>query len=328
MKLNLTEFQKIILICFAMVCLNYILFTGLALWRYHYNPTQEGFEDVKEEPLYSWITEETEIYDTFYSKIYDQLTQNIARTQGKTSLCMEMWGKDNTEPETWTILDAGCGTGVACAALSKAGVGRCIGIDISKPMLDHANKIIIPQSTLTDEQKKNIHFREDDLLNPSACSPNEIKHTICYYFTVYYLKDMEAFFRNCLLWTQQGGTMFIEVVNKYKFDPILDSASPLLGFSIQKYTDERIRKSKVAFNTFDYEAEFMLTDPKAEFRETFRFKDNGKVRRQKHSFIMPEIAEVTKIAQSVGWKYEGYIDLTSLGFEYGYILMFKKLSTN
>jgi hypothetical protein len=68
----------------------------------------------------------------------------------------------------------------------------------------------------------------------------------------------------------------------------------------------------------------MLTDPKAEFRETFRFKDTKKVRRQKHVFIMPEIKEITQLAQTVGWKYEGYIDLMSIGFEYGYVLMFKK----
>jgi hypothetical protein len=39
---------------------------------------------------------------------------------------------------------------------------------------------------------------------------------------------------------------------------------------------------------------------------------------------MPEIKEITQLAQTVGWKYEGYIDLTALGFEYAYILMFKK----
>lgn len=326
--LKLTRTQIIILFFFTLLCFNYLIHIGIVTWRQNYFPNTEGFEDSKKDgddsALYTWITEETEIYDMFYSKIYDQLTQNVARTQGKVSLCMEMWGRDKTEPSTWTILDAGCGTGVACAALAKSGVGNIIGIDISQAMIDHSRKIVIPETTLTDKQKAAISYRRDDLLNPSACSPEEIKHTICYYFTLYYLKDTEAFMRNVLLWTKPGGTMFLEVVNKYKFDPILDSASPLLGFSIQKYSEERIRKSKVHFTTFDYEAEFMLTDPKAEFRETFRFKDSKKVRRQKHAFIMPEIKEITQLAQRVGWKYQGYIDLTAIGFEYAYILMFKK----
>jgi hypothetical protein len=41
-------------------------------------------------------------------------------------------------------------------------------------------------------------------------------------------------------------------------------------------------------------------------------------------FIMPEIKEITKLGLTVGWQYVGYVDLTSIGFEYGYILMFKK----
>ena len=324
MKLELTKSQKIILIFFMLVCFNYLCYIGIVSWRANTFPTEEGFEDTKEEALYTWITDELKIYDDFYAKIYDQLSQNLARTQGKISLSMEMWRKSKTDPSTWTVLEAGCGTGLGCAALAKSGVGNIIGIDISPAMIDHANKIVLPQSTLTDDQKKKIHFRRDNLLNTSACSPEELHHTICYYFTIYYLKDMEAFFRNCYLWTKYGGTMHIEVVNKYKFDPVLDSASPLIGFSIQKYSKERVKKSNVSFTTFDYEAEFMLTDPKAEFRETFRFKDTKKVRRQKHVFIMPEIKEITQLAQTVGWKYEGYIDLMSIGFEYGYVLMFKK----
>jgi SAM-dependent methyltransferase len=324
---KLSRTQVIILFFFTLLCLNYLIHVGITTWRQSWSsPNTEGFEDKASDDstLYTWITEENKIYDDFYAKIYDQLTQNLARTQGKVSLCMERWSKDKTDPQSWTVLDAGSGTGVASAALAKAGVGNIIAIDLSQAMIDHAKKIVLPETTLTDKQKAAISFRLDDLLNPSACSPEEIKHTICYYFTLYYLKDTEAFMRNVLLWTKSGGTMFLEVVNKYKFDPILDSASPLLGFSIQKYSEERIRKSKVNFTTFDYEAEFMLTDPKAEFRETFRFKDNAKVRRQKHSFIMPEIKEITQLAQTVGWKYEGYIDLTALGFEYAYILMFKK----
>jgi SAM-dependent methyltransferase len=323
---RLSRTQVIILFFFTFICLNYLVHVSITTLRQSYLPNTEGFEDKTEDSaLYTWITDETKIYDDFYAKIYDQLTQNLMRTQGKIALCMERWKQDKTDPQTWTVLDAGCGTGVAVAALAKAGVGNIIGIDLSPAMIDHAKRIIIPETTLTDKQKHAITFRKDDLLNPSACSPEELQHTVCLYFTIYYLKDTEAFIRNVLLWTKPGGTLFIEVVNKYKFDPILDSASPLLGFSIQKYSQERVRKSKVNFTTFDYEAEFMLTDPKAEFRETFRFKDNAKVRRQKHSFIMPEIKEISQLCQRVGWKYDGYIDLNSLGFEYGYILMFKKV---
>jgi len=143
------------------------------------------------------------------------------------------------------------------------------------------------------------------------------------YFTFYYLPDQEEFFRFANMWMKPGGKLIIEVVNKYKFDPILESASPFLAFSLQKYSKERIMKSKVTFDKFDYEAEFQLTDPKGEFYETFRFKNNH-VRRQKHIFNMPTIDAIVKMGKIAGFKYIGFQDLNALGFEYAYLLQFER----
>jgi SAM-dependent methyltransferase len=317
----LSEVQKVFAIAFALLLLNYLLSIAYSTWRNRSINRTEGFEDAQ--TLYTWEDKVDLIYDDFYAKTYDQLTQNITQTKGKTDMSVEVWRKEGTDPSSWTILDAGSGTGVGCIALAKRGVGSIIGIDVSPAMIKHAETIVIPKSTLSEKQKDSIHFRKDTLLNPSACSPGEVHHTMCQYFTFYYLEDKEAFLRNVYLWTKPGGSLHLEVVNKHKFDPVLESANPILGFSLQKYHEERLKKSKVSFDTFDYEAEFLLTDPQAEFRETFRFKNN-RVRRQKHMFIMPDIEQITKTAQAVGWKYEGYLDLVSIGFEYGYILMFKK----
>jgi len=137
------------------------------------------------------------------------------------------------------------------------------------------------------------------------------------------MQDQEMFFRHMNLWSKPGAKLCVEVVNKHKFDPILESASPFVAFSLQKYTKDRIMKSKVAFDKFEYEAEFVLTDPKAEFYETFRFK-NGHVRRQKHIFLMPSIEKVVDLAKRSGWKYIGYQDMNAIGFEYAYLLTFEK----
>ena len=93
---------------------------------------------------------------------------------------------------------------------------------------------------------------------------------------------MDAIFRNLALWVKPGGSLAIEVVNKYKFEPVLNPSNPWVGISPQKYVKERLHKSNIVFDTFEYESVFELEDPRAEFRETFRFKD-GSVRRQKHT---------------------------------------------
>lgn len=320
----LSKFQWIILCLLVLICINYI--TLVASAQLIQAPIPEGFESgsssTDSDALYTWKTDVNHIYDTFYAGVYDQLAQGAARTQAKVALCINSWKKEDPDMSKWTVLDAGVGTGLASIAFAQLGAGRVLGID-SSPSMIHQAKESIDKSQLTPQQRNVIEFRQDTLMNPSACSPNELSHTVVLYFTLYYLTDMEQFFRQLFLWTRPGGQIAVEVVNKYKFDPLLDSASPFIAFSLQKYSKERIRKSKVTFNKFEYEAEFVLDDPNAEFRETFRFKD-GTVRRQKHLFYMPPIEKIVKHATNAGWKYIGFHDLTPIGFEYGFLLQFKK----
>jgi hypothetical protein len=131
-----------------------------------------------------------------------------------------------------------------------------------------------------------------------------------------------ALFRNLYLWVRPGGQLAIEVVNKYKFDPMLESASPLVGFSLQKYSKKRLTESNVVFDKFTYTGHFDLVDPQAEFIETFRFKD-GTIRRQKHKMTMPTMEEIVKMGQAAGWVYQKYVDLVVVGFEYSYLLFFR-----
>jgi SAM-dependent methyltransferase len=287
--------------------------------------TEEGFENIEENIRTTkegeWFNNET-LYDDFYASVYDQLVQGAARTQGEVALCMTAWKSDGTLPSNMAVLDAGCGTGLGCIALAKMDVEKVIGVDNSPAMLKRAQEVNVPKSLLSPKQKQAISFRETDLLNPSALGGGEVSHAMMLYFSIYYVKDIEALFRNLYLWVKPGGRIAIEVVNKHKFDPMLESAAPWLAFSLQKYSKERVTKSDVTFNKFTYSANFELDDPSAEFRETFRFKD-GRIRRQKHEFRMPDISDIVKTAQIVGWKYTQYIDLTSIGFEYAYLLLFR-----
>jgi ubiquinone/menaquinone biosynthesis C-methylase UbiE len=212
------------------------------------------------------------------------------------------------------VLDAGCGTGVASAAFAKMNVKSVLALDKSEAMLDKAK--------FGNQKNPTVTYRLADLNNPSALSGGEVSHAACLYFTIYYLPDKEAFFRNMFLWVKPGGQLVVEVVNKYKFDPMLESASPLVGFSLQKYSKKRLTESNVVFDKFTYTGHFDLVDPQAEFIETFRFKD-GTIRRQKHKMTMPTMEEIVKMGQAAGWVYQKYVDLVVVGFEYSYLLFFR-----
>ena len=326
-----TNTQKFFFIIIVFLCFNVLASIAIDKLSVLQANIEEGFEgsidktaESKDTDLYTYITSPQDIYDDFYANVYDQITGQVDRTKAKSILLSNIWKKDSTvDMSEWCVLDAGCGTGHASIALAEQGAGRVIGLDFSPAMMKYAEMKALPASKLTDEQKSRIEWRTNSLINASSCSAGEFTHIVCFYFTFYYLKDQEEFFRMMNFWSKPNAKLAVEVVNKHKFDPILEPASPFIGFSLQKYSKERLKKSKIAFDKFEYEAEFQLTDPQAEFYETFRFKNNY-TRRQKHILLMPDIEKIVAMAKRAGWNYVGYQNLNPLGFEYGYVLCFDK----
>ena len=284
----------------------------------------EGFvnESEAERSKYDWLNNE-DLFDDFYASIFTKLTQNENLIQAETAICVEEFARKMPKDHL-SILDAGCGIGIGTCSFVKQGIKNVVGIDQSQAMIRYAKGTTLPNTTLTEHQRQDLEFRLFNLMGPGAAAAGEFTDACLLYFTVYYFRDLSTLFRNLALWVKPGGHLAVEVVNKYKFEPILDASNPWIGISPQNYVKDRLTKSHVVFDEFDYEAVFELDDPEAEFRETFRFKD-GSIRRQKHTLLMPSISEIIKKAQDNGWKYTKYVDLMPLSFSYGYLLFFDRV---
>jgi len=318
------SYQTIMIFTLLLILVSYIFIIAIDnLSTLNCTTIKEGFVTESEESKYEWLNNE-DLFDDFYASMYAKLAQHEKLVQAETAICLQEFTK-TIPKEQLTILDAGCGIGIGTVSFAKQGVGMTVGIDKSHAMIRYAKGTTIPHTTLTELQKQDIEFRTFDLIGPGAAAAAEFTNAVLLYFTIYYFRDLDNLFRNLALWVKPGGSLAVEAVNKYKFEPILDSSNPWIGFSPQKYAKERLTKSRVVFDKFEYEAEFELSDPKAEFRETFRFKD-GSVRRQKHITYMPNISDIIKHAQNNGWIYTSYVDLMPLTFSYGYLLFFKRLS--
>lgn len=321
--------QKVLLVIIILLCLNYV--TVVLVGRLFKKPlnTQaaaiEGFaSEESDKSLHVWL-DNTHLYDKFYADIYDELTSSSNRNRASAALCMSRW-KAKTDPARMSLLDIGCGTGNAAIGFAKLGVNKVCGLDNSTAMIEKSKQ---NQATEKGAEKLPISWRVADASDPSAAHENEFTHATLFYFSIYYLKDKQGFFKNLHRWISPGGSVCVEVVNKYKFDPMFQSAAPFLGFSLQKYTKQRMNTSKVVFNKFNYEGTFNLLEEgdkaeAAEFREVITFKDSSTVRRQKHSFYMPDIKDIIKAADAAGFQYMGYQDMMGLGFEYAYLLFFDK----
>jgi SAM-dependent methyltransferase len=322
--------QTVLLTILFLIGMNYLIILSLdRLTTINYGSISEGFVTREKSSSdaalskYEWLSND-DLFDDFYASVFTKLTQNENLIQAETAICMEEFTRD-TPKDQLNILDAGCGIGIASCAFAKQGAGQVVGIDKSQAMIRYAKGTTLPSTTLKETERQNVEFRMFDLMGPGAAAAAEFTSACILYFTIYYVKDLDILFRNLALWVKPGGSLAIEVVNKYKFDPVLDSSNPWVGVSPQNYVKERLKTSKVVFDKFDYEATFELEDPNAEFRETFRFKD-GSVRRQKHDLTMPSMSEIIKKAQRNGWVYSSYVDLMPLSFQYGYLLFFKRMS--
>ena len=286
----------------------------------------EGFtnqEEINESKAsrFEWLTGD-EVYDDFYMQVHHKIFQHEKLVQAECAIALQDW-KKRIPVKDMFVLDVACGSGVGATYFAKHGVASAVGIDKSPSAIRYAKNTILPVSTLDPKQKDSLEFKVNDIYNPSACTQSEFTHSILPYFSVYGFRDLDTVFRNLYFWTKPGGSMVIECVNRDKFDPIPNVANPFVGASLQTHAKQRVTKGEAVFDKFNYSSDFDLHESKAEYKETFRFKD-GTVRRQKQILYMPTMKEIVSMAQNAGWIYDKFSDLSMIGFDYGYLLFFNK----
>jgi SAM-dependent methyltransferase len=279
----------------------------LLLHRYNeYNPKIEGFAKLKKFEL----KENKDLYDEFYVKYYDKIMNDSYKTKYEfNEICHT--SKPNKKSE---ILDIGCGTGDLVKKFVKNGY-KIKGVDKSKAMIDKA-KSKYPE----------CEFLQKDALNSMNHPPKSFTNILCTYFTIYYIKNKKQFFKNAFTWLKPNGTLTLHLVNRDKFNPIVNAADILLNVSPQKYAKNRITSSFVKFNNFKYKADFKLQKHKnqAIFDETFKDDKTGQVRQNKHTFYMDGQKNILTLAKQAGFILEGKINMNGCNYEHQYLYVLKK----
>jgi SAM-dependent methyltransferase len=268
-------------------------------------PKREGF--IQNEKFL--FKDNTDIYDDFYSNIYDFLVFSNVKNDYEIGAIVNKTTPDKTS----VIVDIGCGTGHHVAALSQNGLSA-LGIDISPSMIKVAK-----------EKYPSYNFEVGDALDNHLFNYNSVTHILCLYFTIYFFSDKKLFFDNCMNWLMPGGYLIVHLVDREKFDPILPPGNPLHIVSPQKYAKERITHTKVTFNEFQYESDFKLesNNDLAIFEEKFKFND-GNTRKQQQKLYMETISDIIDIAQNSGFIIHAKIDLLKCAYENQFLYMFIK----
>lgn len=258
------------------------------------------------------------IYDEYYANLYDKIFYSEEKNLNEIRYIHEHAISKWKNKEDISILDLGCGTGKHLEVLSKK--YKTTGLDKSQDMIAKARKNLQNIKYLSKPILVN-----GDITNSDLFDGNKFSHLMCMFFTFYYIQDKRVFFKNCNYWLKKDGILCLHIVNRKKFDPILDKASPFPMFSLQRYSEDRPSKSVLIFNQFRYETEFKFNSDKGTFTENFKFfNKKNQSRNNIHTFYMPSIRQILSIARQYGFKILGNSDLTNAGFEYQYIFFMQK----
>lgn len=289
-----------------------LLFVLLALMVIHICKKlkkEDGLEGFQQREHFL-VKSGTDIYDDFYSEIYDYLVYSNVKNSYEVGAIL-----DTTKPTSKSkILDIGSGTGHHVAELASQGLD-IMGVDVSESMIKKA-KELYPKN----------RYVKGNVLQPDLFEPGTFTHILCMYFTLYYMKDKSAFFTNCYHWLMPGGYLIVHVVDRNMFDPILPPGNPMLLVSPQKYAKQRITTTQVVFDDFHYSSKFDLDVDKnmAMFDEKFKNKSDGKTRKNEHILYMESENDIITMAQDQGFIIRGKIDLLKCHYEYQYLYILLK----
>ena len=251
-----------------------------------------------------------DVYDSFYATIYNDLVYDNIKNEYEIGEII-----NTTHPtEQSLILDIGSGTGQHVAALNDKGY-PAVGLDLSPGMVGQAKK-----------KFPEMDFKQGNALEFMLYPADSFTHILCLYFTIYYIKDKTQFIKNCYDWLKPGGYFIIHLVNRDKFDPILNTADPLQLVSAQRYAKKRITNSLIKFKDFQYRADFKLdrSNDVATFEEIFKDDNTKHIRQNIHKMHMPTQKYILSLAKQTGFILKGKIDMVPIQYEYQYLYILYK----
>jgi len=252
----------------------------------------------------------TKIYDTFYSSIYDELLTSPARNQFEVLQVRETLLKKYKHGKPM-ILDIGCGLGHQVDLFNQYKY-NAKGLDISKHMIENA-KIKYPL----------LDFKKGNMTDKTLYEPKSFTHITCFFYSVYYVEDIHQLFECVNSWLKTGGYFIVHLVDKRKFDPVLEKSSGLIPlYNPQKY--KKKTKTILKFNNFNYEADWDLDSKPVIFSEIFKFKDD-KIRKNRHTLFMFPMKKYVDTAEQTGFKLRNTIDMSISNHPFNYLFCFEKV---
>lgn len=292
-SMNSRLLQTLIILAFIFIILN--------IYNRFFLKKLEGFTQSDKYIL----KQDINIYDEFYTQIYDDLMLPQNRAEYEVLKIIEM-----TEPsKSYSIfLDVGSGTGHTVNYLTKSGY-QTYGIDKSKAMVGFS------QSKFPD-----ISVKCGDIKDPITFDRGTFTHILCTGMTIYEFENKWVFFQNSYFWLQANGYLIIHLVDREKFNTIIPAGKPDVLDNPQKYTKTRITDTIVDFIDFKYKSTYDFSETGSVIhKETFTDMKTQNVRENEKTLYMESIQDILLLATKYKFLAKGKIEIKDTDGEYLYI---------
>lgn len=279
--------------------------------------TQEGFH---QNEAYI-IKRNQDIYDDFYTEVYDELHDTEERCQKELIQIIK-----TTEPSTQdsVFLDVGSGTGYTVSQLREAGY-RAYGIDKSNAMVEHSEK-----------KYPEAEYKCGDVAEPMNFESATFTHILCTHFTIYHIEDKKTFFQNCYHWMKPNGYLILHLADRAEFDATMPIDEKSNAWKpLQRLYGIRTTETNVEFADYTYKATYKFPtsnsaaiatvgDSTIVLTETFTDKQTQHIRQNEYTMSMESIDTILDCAKKNGFLIHAKYESTKYGgkdkHQYMYIL--------
>ena len=255
--------------------------------------------------------EGNEVYDRFYCNVYDGLVKDRTKNRFEIDEILKLAG---TPAKNNKLLDIGSGTGHHVKDFTEKGF-KALGVDKSPHMIAKARK-----------NYPRLEYIEGDVTQSISFPSQEFTHITCLYFTIYNIQNKSVFFQNCYNWLVPGGTMILHLVDRDKFDPIINRSNPITILNVQNYAHKRITNSVVKFKGLTYKANFeqKAGDDISYFDEHMKDDTTGNIRKNRHILYMENKKEILDKAQKTGFKISNQSNMKTCHYDNQYLYFLRK----
>lgn len=265
-------------------------------------PPREGF--TQSTPFV--LKREQNVYDDFYSAIYDDLFANDEKTRYIIQGIIDI---TNPSPDHSIFLEIGSGTGRNVRALHEQQYSA-FGVEKSRAMMKIADKTCGCVKGYSNDADQEI-IKHGDVLDPMLYDHNLFTHILVLDETLVEFKDKHTLIRNLRTWLRRNGYLIIHVVSHEKYGAGAGA------------TEKDLRG--VQYNSVYSRAPRGGDAREITFRETMVDKKTSYVRQNEKTLYVEPIADLVRLIKQEGFIVHGIVDLKPVTKDnYQYLYIFEK----